>query len=104
MDCIVTYGLVHETVEFVCYQNGKGTGVPGRVGGGRRLAKQTIEWPLLTQCIALNQESLPPLMSATHFIVWLLVCFSQDSRKFKRGDDRRSRDHGNFENESHDSR
>ena len=43
--------------------------VPGSIGGGLRFARATMSWPFETQCMALNHESLPPLINATHFIV-----------------------------------
>ena len=43
--------------------------VPGKVGGGLKFARATISWPSATQCMALNHESFPPLINATHFIL-----------------------------------
>jgi len=61
-------GLVHEAIELVLCQQNQQEVIPGRVGGGRRFARATISWPFATQFMALNQESLPPLINATHFI------------------------------------
>jgi hypothetical protein len=70
VDCIVADCLVHEAVELICsQQHDVQDKVPGRDGGGCRFARATISWPFATHCMTLYHESLPPLMSATHFIV-----------------------------------